>query len=591
MSAADRIERRLAAIFAADVAGYTRLMGLNEVQTLRTLISHREIMDAFIVQHGGRIANTAGDSVLAEFPSVVDAVQCAIAVQEALWRENEGQSGEDRLQFRIGVHVGDVMVRGGDLLGDGVNIAARLQGLAAPGGICLSGDAYNHVRKKVKASVEDLGPQSVKNVEEPVRAYAVALGLARRPQGGTAGDVKSLLLPDKPSIAVLPFTNMSGDPEQEYFADGVVEDIITALSRIRWLFVIARNSSFTYKGKTVDIRRVGRELGVRYVLEGSIRKAGNRVRITGQLIEAETETHVWADRFDGDVVDVFALQDRVTESVVSAIEPRVQKVEIERARRKRPEHITAYDLYLRALPEFQTYTREGFLRGQRVLEDALAIDPSFADAWTALADCLGRLLISGWLEPVEEGKARVCETALRAVDLDPENGPALAMAAWALAVVGDDAERGAELGDEALRVHPNSAYVRMHSSFAFLFSGQIEKALQNLEIARRFSPLDLRAYTIFAGIANCHIFARRFSEAVHWAERAIELSPNYAVALRSLTISLAHDGQLEAARRAGERLMAAVPGMSISYTLKRPFGLPWMMDLWIEGLRKAGIPE
>ncbi len=584
-SDAERIERRLAAIFAADVAGYSRLMSQDELGTLRALTAHREVIDQFIAEHGGRIANTAGDSVLAEFPSVIGAVQCAVAAQKKLAEMNAGVADDRALMFRIGVHVGDVLVRGGDLLGDGVNVAARLQQMADPGGVLVSEDVQRQVVGKLALAFEDLGDQALKNIAQPVRAYALAGAAPVR------NEPKPLPLPDKPSIAVLPFTNMSGDPEQEYFADGVVEDIITALSRIRWLFVIARNSSFTYKGKAVDVRQVGRELGIRYVLEGSIRKAGNRVRITGQLIEAATRNHIWADHIDGDLADIFDLQDRITESVVSAIEPRVRKVEIERARLKRPDDITSYDLYLRALPEFQSYTREGFLRAQVYLEQALAIDPSFADAWTDLADCLGRQLISGWLEPIEEGKARVCKTALRAVSLDPENGPALAMAAWALAVVGNDAVRAAELGEEALRVHPNSAYVRMQSGFAFLFSGQVEKALANFEVARRYSPFDTRAYTIFAGIANCHLFLMRFPEAIHWAERAIEMAPDFAVAWRSLTIALAHDGQLDAARRAGEKLRAVLPNLSISSTLKRPFGLPRMMDLWVDGLRKAGIPE
>ena len=577
--------RRLAAILAADVVGFSKLIGEDEAGTLSALRElRRAIINPLLAEHGGRIFKLMGDGMLAEFPSAVQALRAAIGMQERMRTRNNGLPEAKRIEVRIGVHQGDVVVEGSDLLGDGVNIAARLEGLAEPGGICISVRVQEDAAGKIDLHVLDMGEQKLKNIARPVRAYRVSPSKA-------AADNPTLPLPEKPSIAVLPFNNLSGDPEQEYFADGVVEDIITALSRIRWLFVIARNSSFTYKNKAVDIRQVARELGVRYILEGSIRKGGNRVRITGQLIEAAAGTHIWADHFDGDLADIFDLQDRITESVVSAIEPRVQKAEIKRSRVKRPEDFSAYDLYLRALPEFQTYTREGFLRAQGYLEQALAIDPTFADAWTDLADCFGRMLISGWLEPIEEGKKRVCETALRAVSIDPENGPALAMAAWALAVVGNDAERAAEFGSEALRVHPNSAYVRMQSAFAFLYSGQIDKALQNLEAARRYSPFDARAYTIFAGIANCHIFARRFTQAINWAERAIEISPNFAVALRSLTVALAHDDQTEAACRAGQKLLTVIPTLSISSTLKRPFGLPWMMDLWVEGLRKAGIPE
>ena len=319
-----RVGRKLAAIFAADVAGYSRLMGLDEVGTLRLLTGHREIMDDLIAEHGGRIANTAGDSVLAEFPSAVDAVQCAVEAQDRLAEANERLPADSRLEFRIGVHVGDVVVRGGDLFGDGVNIAARLQGLAAPGGVCISGTVHEHVRKLPTLRFSDLGPQAVKNIDDPVRAYLLAARGATEVAGGGTERPQPLPLPDKPSIAVLPFTNMSGDPEQEYFADGLVEEIITGLSRVRSFFVIARNSSFTYKNRAVDVRQVSRELGVRYVLEGSIRKAGSRVRIVGQLIDAATGHHIWADRFEGDIGDIFDLQDKVTESVVGAVEPSIR---------------------------------------------------------------------------------------------------------------------------------------------------------------------------------------------------------------------------------------------------------------------------
>ena len=382
---AQRIERRLAAIFAADVAGYSRLMSQDEVGTLRTLTAHREIMDGLIAEHGGRIANTAGDSVLAEFPSVVDAVQCAVAVQQKLEDANAGLSPQRRLQFRIGVHVGDVMVKGGDLLGDGVNIAARLQSLAEPGGICISGDAYSHVRKALPFTFTDLGQQQVKNIDEPVRAYAL-IGPAPAFRS-TAVEVapKTLPVPEKPSIAVLPFTNMSGDPEQEYFADGVVEDIITALSRARWFFVIARNSSFVYKNRSVDVRQIGRELGVRYILEGGIRKAGSTVRITGQLIEAETGRHIWADKFDGELAAIFELRDRVAEGVVGAIEPSLHDAEIERAKAKPTESLGAYDCYLLALAHSYSGTKDNFNKAQELLLKAIALDPQYAQAKAAVA--------------------------------------------------------------------------------------------------------------------------------------------------------------------------------------------------------------
>jgi adenylate cyclase len=373
------VKRRLAAIFAADVEGYSRLMGSDEVATLNGLTARREILDGLIASHGGRIANTAGDSVLAEFGSAVDAVRCAMEAQDALAKANSTLPENRHINFRIGVHVGDVMVRAGDLFGDGVNIAARLQTLAKAGGLCISGVTYDQVRKILPLEFTDLGAQTVKNIEEPIRAYEV------RPQGeatpsalkevSSLGDRNPLPLPDKPSIAVLPFQNMSGDPEQEYFADGMVEEIITALSRFKWLFVIARNSSFTFKGQAVDVKEVGRRLGVRYVLEGSVRKAAGKVRITGQLIDTVTGVHLWADKFERDLKDIFALQDEVTVAVVSAIEPKLLQTEIEMATRRRPENLTAYDLYLRARQKSYRRSREGLAETIRLAHGAWDLDP------------------------------------------------------------------------------------------------------------------------------------------------------------------------------------------------------------------------
>ena len=355
-------------------------MGADEVATLDALTARREILDGLIASHGGRIANTAGDSVLAEFGSAVDAVRCAMEAQGALAKANSTLPENRQINFRIGVHVGDVMVRAGDLFGDGVNIAARLQTLARAGGLCISGVTYDQVRKILPLEFTDLGAQTVKNIEEPIRAYEVkaqgeAASSALR-EASSLGDGKPLALPDKPSIAVLPFENMSGDPEQEYFADGMVEEIITALSRFKWLFVIARNSSFTFKGKAVDIKEVGRRLGVRYVLEGSVRKAAGKVRITGQLIDAVTGAHIWADRFERDLTDIFALQDEVTVAVVSAIQPKLLQTEIAMATRRRPENLTAYDFYLRAMQQYYLATREGYGRGDQAGSSCFGAGPS-----------------------------------------------------------------------------------------------------------------------------------------------------------------------------------------------------------------------
>jgi TolB-like protein/class 3 adenylate cyclase len=389
--------RRLAAILAADVAGYSRLMGADEEGTLERLKAlRRELVDPKIAEHHGRIVKTTGDGLLVEFASVVDAVRCAVEVQQAVPERNIGAAADNRIELRIGINLGDVIVEGDDLYGDGVNIAARIEALADAGGVFVSNTVHDHVRDRLPFIFEDLGEQQVKNIARPVRVYRVrdplthpaadALGSslsrcgegAERSEAGEGG--LPLPLPDKPSIAVLPFANMSGDPEQEYFADGMVEEIVTALSRIRWLFVIARNSTFTYKGQAVDVKQVGRELGVRYVLEGSVRKAGTRVRITGQLIDAATGSHLWADRFDGSLEDVFDLQDKVATSVAGVIEPALQMAETRRAVARSTTDLGAYDLYLRALAVFFPITKERVLKALGLLEQAIAIDPRYGPA-------------------------------------------------------------------------------------------------------------------------------------------------------------------------------------------------------------------
>ena len=363
---AETIERKLAAIFAADVAGYSRLMGQDEAGTMRALTAHREVMDRLIAQHRGRIANTAGDSVLAEFPSVVDAVRCAVEVQEQLQEKNEGIREEKRMRFRIGVHVGYVMVRGGDLLGDGVNVAARLQTLAQPGGVCVSGEAHQYARKALQLDFDDLGFHEVRNVQESIRAYAVGakghLGSATAP---TLPSVKTLPLADRPSIAVLPFGNLSGGPDHEYFADGITEDLITALTRVRWVQVVARNSVFGYKRKAQDIRQVARDLQATYMLEGSVRREAGGIKLTAQLIDGTTGTHIWAKRYDRSLADIFAVQDDLTESIFAAVVPELGEAERARARSKRPESLTAWDCYQRGLWHLYRRTRDDVAEAER----------------------------------------------------------------------------------------------------------------------------------------------------------------------------------------------------------------------------------
>jgi adenylate cyclase len=447
--ARERAERRLAAILAADVAGYSRLMGADEEDTLARLKAHRrELIDPKINEHRGRVVKTTGDGILIEFPSVIEAISCAVAVQREMAERNAGTPQDRRIAFRIGVNLGDIIVEDGDIHGDGVNIAARLEGIAEPGGICVSEDAFRQVRGKVDAEFDDLGEQSLKNIIRPLRVYRV------RPRKPTKESARALPLPGKPSVAVLPFANISGDPEQEYFADGMVEEIITAISRIRWLFVIARNSSFAYKGKSPDLRQVGRELGVRYVLEGSMRKVGNRVRISSQLMDTTTGAHIWADRFDGSLDDIFELQDQVASGVVGAIEPKLRLAEIERASRKPPENLGVYDLYLRALALSHQFTPESLGEAVGMLRRALEIDPSYAPAAALSVYCFSWQISQLGIEFPEPQTGEVVRLAKRTIATAPDDTEVLWMLGWCLAYLAGENAAGATLIDRSLRLNP-----------------------------------------------------------------------------------------------------------------------------------------
>jgi adenylate cyclase len=586
-----RVARKLAAILAADVAGYARLMGLDEVGTLRSLTERRQIMDGIIAEHGGRIVNTAGDGVLAEFPSAVDAVQCAVETQERLAKASASDPADRRLEFRIGVHAGDVMVRGGDLFGDGVNTAARLQALAQPGGVCVSGAVHEHVRKVLPLRFLDLGPQIVKHNDEPVRAYAVASGTAPEHTTPAQPDRSTPLpLPDRPSIAVLPFTNIGGDPEQEYFADGLVEDIITALSRVRSFFVIARNSSFTYKGRAVDVRQVSRELGVRYVLEGSIRKAGARVRIVGQLVDGTTGHHVWADRFDGDVSDIFELQDKITESVVGAVEPSIRLEEIRQARIKPTSSITAYDLYLRALPGFYSMTREGFADVRQLTNEALTIDPAFTLA-KALGAYIRSISVSQcWHEPDDSRVAvRMAREVLAQARDDPTS---LRFAAQVLAYSARDYETALSAIERSLYLNPNSAQGYTGSGWVNTYDARPLVAIDHFQRAMRLSPVDPEKGIALSGIGMSFLMLERFDEALQWGGQALREMPNYGSSHRVVIGALVGLQRLDEARAAARRLLEAFPTYNL--TLQRQIN-PWrdqaFGERYLEALRVAGIPE
>jgi adenylate cyclase len=505
MSDPTKVSRRLVAVFAADVEGYSRLMGADEVGTLKGLTERRAILDRLIGEHGGRIANTAGDSVLAEFGSAVDAVQCAVEAQTALTEANASLAPDRRISFRIGVHIGDVMVRAGDLFGDGVNIAARLQSIAKPGGVCISGVTYDQVRKVLPMTFVDLGTQQVKNIQEPIRAYRVGeTNEARVATPARVAEAESPPpLPDRPSIAVLPFQNMSGEPEQEYFADGIVEDIITALSRFRTLFVIARNSSFTYKGKAVDIKQVGQELGVRYVLEGSVRKSGGRVRISGQLIDSATGSHVWADRYDGKLEDVFELQDQITASVVGELITNVAAAEIERANRKPTANLDAYDCFWRGLAELWKFTRSGSDAALAFLLKATDLDPNFSSAYGQAAVIYAIRKQNFWMVDAAQESAEAIRLARRAIELGQMNEMALCRGGQALAYFAGELDFGADCIRRGLAMNPNFASGWAFSAWVHLYLGEHETSLAHV---RQWERLDPRDPTLFQGkLTSAHV--------------------------------------------------------------------------------------
>jgi adenylate cyclase len=576
---AHSVERKLAAIFAADVEGYSRLMGRDEVGTLRTLTGNRVIIDRLIASHRGRIFNTAGDSVLADFASAVDAVQCAVAVQDAIAKENADRPAGEQMRFRIGLHVGDIIVQSDNLFGDAVNVAARLEALSEPGGICVSGTVRDQIGTKLPVGFMDLGEQQVKNIAQPIKAYRIRgeTSSTDTPVLGT-----SLPLPDKPSIAVLPFANMSSDPEQEYFADGMVEEIITALSRIRWLFVIARNSTFTYKGQRVDVKQVGRELGVRYILEGSVRKAAQRVRITGQLIDTNTGSHIWADRFDGSLEDIFELQDRVASSVAGVIEPTLQAAETARSAARPTNDLTAYDLYLRAYALLWSSARH-IPEALRLAKQAIARDPRYGPALAWAAYCYVALLHGNQSEHREANRRKAIDFARRALQVGVDDPGVLANAAYALAYFGEDIGAIMALVDRALALNPSFARGWYISGVIKLWAGQPDIAINDSEVSLRLSP---RAPTgpALGVIGGAHFFARRSSEAVPKLLLAIQEDSSYVQPYRYLAACYAHMRRLDEAREIVARLRAISPVVipDANYLRKAEH-----RELYLSGLRLA----
>lgn len=582
-----RVERRLSAILAADVAGYARLMHRDEEATHATLTALlAESITPAITEHAGRIVKNTGDGFLAEFPSAVQAVRAAVQFQTRVRELTIGDAEDRRIAFRVGVNIGDVIVEPHDIFGDGVNIAARLESIAEPGGICISSSVCDQVQGKVGVEFVDLGEQSLKNIARPVRVFKVMDRVA------TARQRPALALPDKPSIAVLPFQNLSADPEQEYFADGVVEDITMALSRFRWLFVIDRNSSFTYKGAAVDVKRVGRELGVRYVLEGSVRKAGTRIRIAGQLIDAETGAHLWADRVEGTLQDMFDLQDHMTSSVVGAIAPKLQDAEIKRARHKPTENLDAYDCYLRGLVRARRWTVKANGEALQLFEKAIALDADLACAYGMAAWCYVQRKARGWMIEHVQESAEATRLARKAVHLGGDDPVALCMGGYALAFIAREFDDAAAFMDHGLAVNPNLAQAWMLSSWLRVWRGEPDLALDHVARAMRLSPVDPSLFGMLGAAAYAHFLAGRYDMASSYAERAMRDNPTFLLAICCSAASSSLAGQPEQAERSLARALECSPGLRAS-NLRELAAFRRREDLatFAEGLRKAGLPD
>ena len=579
--------RKLTAILSADVKGYSRLMGDDEEATIRTLTTYRSAISDLVQQYRGRVVDTTGDNLMAEFTSAVDAVKCALEVQRELAERNAELSHERRMEFRIGLNIGDVVEEEDRIYGDGVNIAARVEGLAEAGGICISGRVYDQVENILDLKCEFLGEQKVKNITRPVRVYQV-----RTESNAAVSELsRTLELSDKPSIAVLPFDNMSGDSEQEYFTDGITEDIITALSRFRWFFVIARNSTFTYKGKAVHVKQVAQDLGVRYVLEGSVRKAGNRVRITAQLIDASTGHHVWAERYDRDLEDIFAVQDEITENIVTSVGPEFFSAEMQRAQRKEVRSLDAWDYVMRASSHHSRYTRKDVAEAQRLLRKAIELDPMSAEAFCLLAFTHLMQVQFGWSESVVQSINEATKAAQSAVGIDDRD-------AWAHTALGmvdliskryDNAVRRLE---KAIALNPNLANAYGGLGQALALAGEYNGAVTQINKAIRLSPRDPFMVYWFGHLGLASFVEERYEDACDWGSKAIQENPLFPGGHRLLASSYGQLGRVKEAATELKELLLLMPGMTADDVRRQvPFRKPRDMERYIDGLRKAGLKE
>ena len=587
----ERVERRLAAIFCADVVAYSRLMGSDEEGTLAALKNHRrELIDPLIAQHRGRIFKTTGDGILIEFASVVDAVRCAVVMQQGMEDRNASLPELARIRFRVGINRGDVIIDEGDIFGDGVNVAARLQALAEPGEVCVSASVREQIGEKLPIGFADLGAHGVKNIARPVRVYRVERRAEAHPS--VAGDLAAvpLALSERPSIAVLPFQNMSGDPDQEYFVDGIVEDIITSLSRIKWLFVVARNSSFVYKGRAVDVKQVGNDLGARYVLEGSLRKSGNRVRMTAQLIETGSGTHVWAERYDRALEDIFEVQDELTLSIVGAIEPNLRNAEIERAKRKRPDSLDAYDLFMQA----QQHSYQSMMPGEadkalELLHQALTIAPDYPAAHATAAWCYEMRYLRGGLQDADK-KAALAH-AQRAIELGADDAASLATAGFVIGLVAHDYKASMEAIDRALTLTGGSAMALWMGSIVQAHGGEVPKAIDYANRSLRITPFGRDSWFAYTGLAIAYSASGDFAAAAEAAAKAIQSNPRFSLNHALHAAALSRIGRLGEAKAAAARVQECEPDFTIRRFVRSHVG---RADIWEpigDALRGLGLPH
>ena len=593
----ERLPRKLAAILYADVAGYSRLTGEDEDATHRALSEYLDLISRTIESHHGQVMHYAGDAVLAKFDAVIDAMSSAVAVQDQLEARNRQLSEQRKLQFRIGVNLGDVIEDRGDIYGDGVNVAARLESLAAPGGICISESVRTAIGNKLPLDFEFMGEQSVKNIAEPVRSYRVTMKTASDTQTAAASANDSREPPepepsDKPSIAVLPFTNMSAEPEQEYFADGVTEDIITALSNVQSFFVIARNSTFTYKGKSVGVKDVGRQLGVRYVMEGSVRKAGNRVRVTAQLLDAGSGKHIWADKYDGALDDIFDLQDQITSTVIGAIEPRLHRAEFERVKQKRPDSLDAYDYVLRGLASMNKLTPEDTAEGLHQFRMAIERDPNYGRAYACASWCYRRHVQVNGMTLSEEDRdesIRLVNAALKADDTDPY---VLWQAGVTVGLLENDLDTATALVDRSLEINPNSVRAWAASGLLRNILADTTTAIEHAERAMRLSPLDTAMWVLYGILATAHMQEQRYEDSASWARKSIRQHRYNLPAYQILAASCTHRDRLDEAKKTIQQLLELDPELTIT-RLQEIYPVANYRNLgsFLDGLRRAGLPE